>query len=117
MWQQIASALCGLLFIGVGFGNLKGYSSRFVVHRHIVEDTDEETRKKYQKSIFAPYVIFGLSFIVFSFTVPHIQNNEDLNRAAVIVLAGFVIFFIWLLVCNKKYLGRFSAPNFKKMRR
>jgi hypothetical protein len=114
-WQQIVLALCGLGLIGIGFGNFFGVKSRFVIYRHIVDETDGETLRRYQKAILGPYVLLGLGFIAFAVAVPSISDPHSGKIAAVAGVAVFLAAFVWIAVCNKKYLGRFSGPNFRRL--
>ncbi len=114
-WQQIVLAVCGLGLIGIGLGNFFGVKNRFVIYRHIVDETDGETLRRYQKAILGPYVLLGLGFIAFAVAVPYIIGPQGSNIAAAAVITIFLAAFIWIAVCNKKYLGRFSGPNFRRL--
>ena len=114
-WQQIVLALCGVGLIGIGLGNFLGTKSRFVIYRHIVDETDGETLRKYQKAILGPYVLLGLGFIAFAVAVPHIGDPQSGKIAAILGIAVLLVAFVWIVACNKKYLGRFSGPNFRRL--
>ena len=112
--DQIMLAVCGLCIIALGIGNLLGSASRFVIYTNIVQELDIETRKKYQKAIFPPYVLIGLLVVVLAIILPRLQDTSAAYIAAGILIPLFVGSVIWVFICNKKYLGRFVAPKTKR---
>ena len=113
--EQILLAVSGLCILAVAFGNLKGSVNRLVIYRNVVEELDTETRKKYQKSIFLPYTLLGLCIGALSIALPSIRDTRDTYIAAAVMIPVLVGSFIWLFICNKKYLGRFIVPKLKRL--
>ena len=113
LWQQIVLVLCGLAMIAIGIGHFRAWISRLIIYRHIVDELDEETRKKYQKSVVPPYILLGLCFITYAIAYPYIKAVRSAYAFGGIWLAGLLVYFIWHMVCNKKYLGRYTSLNFK----
>jgi hypothetical protein len=115
LWKQIMLAFCGVSIIALGLGNYLGAKGRLFIYRHIVDETDGETLRKYQRAIFPPYALLGLGFITFAIAVPYIRDPQSARIAAVAAIAVFLAAVIWLVVCNKKHLGRFTGPNFREL--
>ena len=112
--DQIILLVCGLCVIGVGVGNLVGSTNRFVIYANVVRELDTKTRKKYQKSIFPPYMILGACIAAFAFFLPRLQQTGDATIAAAVIIPLLVVSFVWIFICNKKYLGRFVVPRLKR---
>ena len=112
--DQIVLLVCGLCVVGVGIANFFGSTSRFVIYANIVRELDAETRKKYQKSIFPPYLILGLCFAALAFILPNLQQTGVATIATAVMIPLLVAAIVWIFMCNKKYLGRFVVPKFKR---
>ncbi len=112
--DQIALIAFGLCVIAVGVGNFFGSTSRFVIYANIVQELDDDTRKKYQRLISPSYVLIGLTVTVLAMLLPRLQGTSNASVAAVVLIPIFIGAAAWIFVCNKKYLGRFVVPKFKR---
>jgi hypothetical protein len=83
--------------------------SKLLIYKRIIEYLDESERIKYQKAIAIPTAIIGIIWLI---SGVFFWNQEYIFKIG--LYGGWCIWFVWMLVVNKKHLGYLFPLNVPK---
>jgi len=106
---RIVLIVCGIIFMVISVCNILHLNSSLFLIKRVHKTLSDSERLKYQKALAIPYAILGIiiSLIgVFFFTERLIS--------VIVFFACLFIYWIWIMVINKKYLGVLSPWSLSK---
>ena len=110
--QVIFFVFAGATMIISSVLNFLHINSRWLIYRRIGEYLGENGRIEYQKAIAAPMMLMGIIWLI---SGVFFWNRELI--LAMGVFGGWCIWFVWMLVVNKKHLDYFFPLSVPKTKR
>jgi len=107
-FQQIIFIVIGVIAIIFSIFSYLHFKSSLVIYKFIREAISESERIKYQKATAKPYLMLGVVFLIIGIFLDN-QALIDMIR-----VASIVVWFVWILLINNKYLGYYFPWSLRK---